>query len=109
MLTLVYLSVNLRAWVLEAWVHMGTNTPQNEALTHIFILTMLSTNASTGILVLIFIVFSYFRRRERSCHILPPGPKKLPLIGNLLQVFDSFDWECYARWGEQYGVSTLAF
>lgn len=34
---------------------------------------------------------------------LPPGPKGLPVIGNLLQMPTDKDWLTYAEWGRQYG------
>lgn len=35
---------------------------------------------------------------------LPPGPPRLPLIGNLLDMrSDHKDWLAYYSWGRQYG------
>ncbi|KAI0061733.1 cytochrome P450 [Artomyces pyxidatus] len=34
---------------------------------------------------------------------LPPGPKPLPIIGNLLDVPTKAPWATYAKWAEQYG------
>ena len=33
----------------------------------------------------------------------PPGPKRYPIVGNLLDFPDSPIWEGYARMAEQYG------
>ena len=33
----------------------------------------------------------------------PPGPRGLPLIGNLLDLPSGRDWEMYAIMGERYG------
>jgi len=46
-------------------------------------------------------LFLYLRNRKRSGFPLPPGPKKLPLLGNLLDLPKSFEWETYARWGKE--------
>lgn len=36
---------------------------------------------------------------------LPPGPKKHPLIGNLLVMPKKNEWETYHRWCKEYGMS----
>jgi hypothetical protein len=33
---------------------------------------------------------------------LPPGPKRWPLIGGLLQMPTTFEWETYREWSQQY-------
>ncbi|KIK64178.1 hypothetical protein GYMLUDRAFT_241366 [Collybiopsis luxurians FD-317 M1] len=40
----------------------------------------------------------YRQRSRRNQAPLPPGPPKLPLIGNLLDMPKSFEWETYDRW-----------
>ncbi|KAF9267070.1 cytochrome P450 [Marasmius fiardii PR-910] len=34
---------------------------------------------------------------------LPPGPKGLPLIGNLLDMPNGQEWLTFAKWGQEYG------
>jgi hypothetical protein len=34
---------------------------------------------------------------------LPPGPKGLPLLGNILDMPSSFEWVTFSLWGEKYG------
>jgi hypothetical protein len=41
--------------------------------------------------------------RRRSLSPLPPGPKPLPLLGNLFDMPTSREYETYAQWGRKYG------
>ncbi|KAF8910206.1 cytochrome P450 [Gymnopilus junonius] len=46
-------------------------------------------------------LFIYLRNRTRSALPYPPGPAKLPLLGNVLDFPRSFPWETYARWAKE--------
>jgi hypothetical protein len=37
----------------------------------------------------------------------PPGPRPLPIIGNLLDIPKEFSWLAYARFSEKYGTMPL--
>ncbi|KAJ6549064.1 cytochrome P450 [Mycena vulgaris] len=41
-------------------------------------------------------------RTSRSQLPLPPGPRKLPLVGNLFDMPSEFPWEAYQAWSRQY-------
>ncbi|KAJ7251241.1 cytochrome P450 [Mycena rebaudengoi] len=43
----------------------------------------------------------YFNRRRSSHLPLPPGPKKLPLFGNLFGMPTKFEWETYTKWSKE--------
>jgi hypothetical protein len=48
-------------------------------------------------------------RRTRGGLPYPPGPRPLPIIGNLLDIPKEFSWLAYTRLSERYGtVSSLA-
>ncbi|KAF9451579.1 cytochrome P450 [Macrolepiota fuliginosa MF-IS2] len=67
---------------------------------------MSSANVLVGLTALVLTVTLYLRKPKQSLP-LPPGPKKWPVIGNLLQLPTSFEWETYARWSEIYGSDIL--
>ena len=41
--------------------------------------------------------------RKPFAGTLPPGPRPLPLIGNLLDMPTEHEWYKFAEWGERYG------
>ncbi|KAJ7251305.1 cytochrome P450 [Mycena rebaudengoi] len=49
----------------------------------------------------------YFSRRRPSHLPLPPGPKKLPLFGNLFGLPSEFEWETYAKWSKELGSDII--
>ena len=52
----------------------------------------------------VFIVYWSGQRQRRH---LPPGPKKLPLIGNLLSMPTRAEWETLTKWGKEYSLCLI--
>ncbi|ETW82095.1 hypothetical protein HETIRDRAFT_475560 [Heterobasidion irregulare TC 32-1] len=48
-------------------------------------------------------VRQFFDRRRRQGLPLPPGPRPLPFIGNVLDLPTKSPWVTYAQWGKTYG------
>jgi hypothetical protein len=53
-------------------------------------------------MLLVYILKSIFSKARKPP--LPPGPKGLPLVGNILDMPSEKDWFTFAKWGETYGM-----
>lgn len=70
----------------------------------------LQNYAIPGLLgVLAIVWFLIPRRTSKSSLPLPPGPKKLPFIGNVLDLPTKDDWLTYHEWSLQYSAHILLF
>ncbi|KAH9477593.1 Cytochrome P450 monooxygenase 98 [Psilocybe cubensis] len=60
-----------------------------------------------AIIPLAILGFFVFKQRSKSRLPLPPGPPKLPLLGNLLDCPLKFQWETFQTWGKKYNSDIL--
>ena len=51
----------------------------------------------------VFVIY-WMNGKRRQGRNLPPGPKKYPLIGNLLSMPSTLAWETFAKWGREYSA-----
>ncbi|KAJ7101265.1 cytochrome P450 [Mycena belliarum] len=58
-------------------------------------------------LVLGAVLYALRPRRVRSRLPLPPGPKKLPLLGNILDIPATHPWEKYMAWSKELDTDIL--
>ena len=60
--------------------------------------------AALSVLTLILLSRLFLSKKHAP---LPPGPKRLPLIGNLLDMPSEQEWLTFTRWGEKWGPSPI--
>lgn len=53
------------------------------------------------VLLSLLIIKAFFLKAKTPR--LPPGPKGLPLVGNILDMPSEKEWLTFAKWGELYG------
>ncbi|KAF9558962.1 cytochrome P450 [Agrocybe pediades] len=56
----------------------------------------------TSILLLLYIIASSWRSYRRL-RAMPPGPRGLPILGNVLQMPSSQQWLKFSEWNKEYG------
>ena len=64
---------------------------------------MFVPTTTDGILTAAGLYISYRLYRRTNTLPLPPGPKGIPLIGNVLDMPKSHAWKTFAQWGDIYG------
>ncbi|KAL5520731.1 hypothetical protein ACEPAF_2734 [Sanghuangporus sanghuang] len=64
-------------------------------------ISLLDVSAVAAAVVCFGLLRSWRKRRDRLP--LPPGPRRLPLIGNALDMPPKEEWEAARKWGEKYG------
>ncbi|KAF8143310.1 cytochrome P450 [Mycena galopus ATCC 62051] len=64
---------------------------------------MFVPTTTDGILTAAGLYICYRLYRRTNTLPLPPGPKGIPLIGNVLDMPKSHAWKTFAQWGDIYG------
>jgi hypothetical protein len=59
---------------------------------------------SCAVAISVISLLYLFKRSRRSNLPYPPGPRGLPLFGNLRDMPAHRDWEVYAEWSRKYGM-----
>lgn len=57
-----------------------------------------------GFVLLLLVCYLFFSWRKFRPLRLPPGPPRLPLIGNLHQISDDYQQNIFTEWSRRYGV-----
>lgn len=55
-------------------------------------------------LVSFLVILTLAVRHAFSQNTLPPGPKPVPLLGNLFQLSHKQEWLQFTSWGQIYGL-----
>jgi len=58
--------------------------------------------AGVAIAISLSIYWILWRHQKKLPY--PPGPRPLPLIGNVHQLPDKLRYQTYAEWGKKYGT-----
>ncbi|KAJ7142241.1 cytochrome P450 [Mycena epipterygia] len=56
---------------------------------------------------LAIILYNLHSRLTRSKLPLPPGPRKLPIVGNIFDLPPAFEWKTYQDWSRQYNSDII--
>ncbi|KAJ7764381.1 cytochrome P450 [Mycena metata] len=57
-------------------------------------------------LAVVLVLYRLYKHRSRRLP-LPPGPKKLPLVGNMFDIPAVHTWETYMAWSNEYNSDIL--
>lgn len=66
-------------------------------------MSSISVSGAAGLASLLVALFVWFRKSKASAASLPPGPKPVPLLGNIRDLTAKELWLPAAKWAKQYG------
>ncbi|KAJ7857081.1 cytochrome P450 [Mycena olivaceomarginata] len=66
-----------------------------------------SSNSTWAVAIFLIVLYGFRWRRSRSQLPLPPGPKKLPIVGNLFNIPPKRQWETYLQWSKQFNSDII--
>jgi hypothetical protein len=62
-----------------------------------------------ALLAAIVMARSFIKKNAQGQLPLPPGPKPLPILGNLHRMNRDFPWVTYKEWSDIYGLFLVPF
>ena len=80
-------------------------------LTAPMIVILTDTDKLVILLSVGLILYFYSKKTHKRSSLLPlpPGPKKLPFLGNLLDLPTTHQWMKYIEWGKQFSKGLLGY
>ncbi|KAG6847472.1 hypothetical protein H0H93_007898 [Arthromyces matolae] len=64
------------------------------------------THTDKAVVFFAGVLFVYILKRANHEIPLPPGPRPLPLVGNMFQIPQKDEWPIYEAWAKKYGPIT---